>query len=322
MKQRDHSGLTDMKVRWSTRSDITPLRYPGGKRKLAPFIADLMLKAGVRPALFAEPFAGGAAVSISLLEAGHVDEIALNDLDPMVSSFWQTVFSSEAVMLAEMVRGCEASLKEWDRIKTSRPTDTTDLAFKCLYLNRTSFSGSLSKLAGPMGGRAQTSENTIGSRFNKDKIADRILELAQLRDRVRYIANESYSTFLSRASMSERTTVCYLDPPFFAKAERLYGHYFDQQGHETLAAVIDDLTCRWILSYDDHIEAERLYGSHAGFSKISLQYTARIDAARRSHGEVVVSDMIGELRRCGTMSTDAAMTVPVRSRHSQHRLMA
>ncbi len=56
-------------VHWATRSDISPLRYPGGKRKLAPFIADLIAKSNVRPELFVEPFAGGASVSVSLLEA-------------------------------------------------------------------------------------------------------------------------------------------------------------------------------------------------------------------------------------------------------------
>lgn len=309
-------------VRWSTRSDITPLRYPGGKRKLAPFIADMMMKADVRPTLFVEPFAGGAAVSVSLLEADYVDEIGLNDLDPLVSSFWQTVFSDKASQLADMVRDCEASLPEWDRIKSSRPTDTLGLAFKCIYLNRTSFSGSLSKLAGPMGGRAQTSENTIGSRFNKPKLASRIEELSQLRDRVRFVTNESYVTTLGHLSDRDQSTVCYLDPPFFAKAERLYGHYFNRDDHEALAEAISALSCHWILSYDDHEEAQRLYGCHAGFSKISLQYTARVDATRSSHREVVVSDMIGDLRGDGRLPGDETLVVPIRSRNAQHLLVA
>ena len=39
------------------RPDLSPLRYPGGKRKLAPMLADLILLSGRKPTLFIEPFA-------------------------------------------------------------------------------------------------------------------------------------------------------------------------------------------------------------------------------------------------------------------------
>jgi hypothetical protein len=88
------------RVPWCTRSDISPLRYPGGKRKLAPFIADLITRAGLEVELLVEPFAGGAAVAISLLESGHVQSIALADADPLVAAFWKTVFHRNLVVTA------------------------------------------------------------------------------------------------------------------------------------------------------------------------------------------------------------------------------
>lgn len=208
------------KVFWTTRSDVTPLRYPGGKRKLGPLVADLITRTGTNPALLAEPFAGGAAVSISLLEAGFAGEILLNDLDPLVAAFWSTVFSNECDALADMAENAIISVREWYRMKKLQPRTRMEAAFQCLYLNRTSFSGSLHKEAGPMGGRTQAKGDLIGSRFNREKIAARIRELGMLRDRVRAVSCGSYREVI--AAYDQRDTFWYLDPPFFSKADRLY----------------------------------------------------------------------------------------------------
>src|SRR2546430_5251886 len=59
----------------------TPLRYPGGKQKLAPFFAEVIRRNDMEGAEYAEPFAGGAGVGIELLFADIVSRIHLNDLD-------------------------------------------------------------------------------------------------------------------------------------------------------------------------------------------------------------------------------------------------
>ena len=68
-------------------SILSPLRYPGAKRRLSGYIAEAFRLNGARPALFVEPFAGGASVALQLLEDDLVDEIALGDRDPLVASF-------------------------------------------------------------------------------------------------------------------------------------------------------------------------------------------------------------------------------------------
>jgi hypothetical protein len=45
-------------------SILSPLRYPGGKRQLAGYIAATIRLNGLRPKLFVEPFAGGASVAL------------------------------------------------------------------------------------------------------------------------------------------------------------------------------------------------------------------------------------------------------------------
>ena len=44
----------------------TPLRYPGGKRRLATVIMRLLDANGLKDIHYAEPYAGGAAVALAL----------------------------------------------------------------------------------------------------------------------------------------------------------------------------------------------------------------------------------------------------------------
>lgn len=311
-KQADIYGTA---VPWCTRSDVSPLRYPGGKRKLAPFIADLIARANLDIDLFVEPFAGGGAVSISLLESGYVKSIALADADPLVAAFWSVVFSAQAPRLANMVYDADVTLEEWQRQKTLKPRTNIQSAFKCLFLNRTSFSGALMPRTGPIGGMSQSGEYKIGCRFNREKLANRILELQKLSDKVAFVRSGSYRKILRdvRATRLFRNApesiLWYLDPPFFEKADRLYRYSFDAEQHDVLAHDMESIPGHWILSYDDHKEARKKYGSHPGFARVNLQYSARIDAHERLvASEVIVSDIIAKLRKSGTLQ-DAGVVI-------------
>lgn len=288
------------------RRDVSPLRYPGGKRRLAPFVAGLVERAGTAGGLFVEPFAGGAAVALSLLEAGVVGEIALGDRDPHVSAFWTVVFSPQAPLLAEMAATAELTLAEWKHQKRSRPDGLLGQAFRCLYLNRTSFSGSIMDYAGPIGGMSQSGPYVVGSRFNREAVARRILELNALSDRVRFVERgcwRSTAERLSREAGNARL-FWYLDPPYFAKARRLYQHSFGREDHEALAAAVESLPGSFLLSYDDHPEAVRLYGAHPGFARVEMLYSARVEAGERKKTEIAVSDVIARLRAAGDKSYD------------------
>lgn len=59
--------------------NYSPLRYPGGKSRLAPFISLLIQKSKIETPIYVEPFAGGAGVALSLLLNSAVDEIVITD---------------------------------------------------------------------------------------------------------------------------------------------------------------------------------------------------------------------------------------------------
>ena len=65
----------------------SPLRYPGGKNRLARFVASVCEKNGME-GHYMEPYAGGPSVALYLLLNRYVREIIINDLDRSVYAFW------------------------------------------------------------------------------------------------------------------------------------------------------------------------------------------------------------------------------------------
>lgn len=247
------------------------LRYPGSKARLARFIAKSILLNDLKRPIFVEPFCGGSSVSIALLDFDIVDEVVINDIDPLVASLWKCVFSKKnSQWLAEAVLSVPLTLEFWEYQKNIKPDNVREMALKCLYLNRTSFSGVLNKSAGPIGGRSQ-SKWTVGCRFNREKIATRITELAKLSCRVKSINNLPWQMVCKKWAKNNNTLI-YLDPPFYNKANRLYRYYFDKNDHQQLHQYLMTLQSPWMLSYDNTSEILELY-NHKGLNSRIIDNT-------------------------------------------------
>lgn len=58
--------------------NVTPLRYPGGKSKMTPFIKELLsINYMTDDVTYVEPFAGGAGIALNLLINENVKEIVI-----------------------------------------------------------------------------------------------------------------------------------------------------------------------------------------------------------------------------------------------------
>ncbi|EKN6412671.1 DNA adenine methylase, partial [Yersinia enterocolitica] len=71
----------------------TPLRYPGGKGKLAYYLKGLIKHNALLDCHYIEPFAGGAGVALELLMQEYVRKITINDIDPAIYAFWYSVLN-------------------------------------------------------------------------------------------------------------------------------------------------------------------------------------------------------------------------------------
>jgi DNA adenine methylase len=258
---------------------LSPLRYPGGKRKLVSHLATGLDRLGIASVdRIIEPFTGGAAMSIAMVEAKLAKEAVLNDLDPLVAAFWSVVFSDRFQDLSDRVLDAKVSLAEWEKQRSSASVDPVDMAFKCLFLNRTSFSGSLNSRAGPLGGKAQSGPNLITCRWNADELSARIWSLGLLRGRIR-VYNRDFRSLIKiyRSAHTRRkgfNALWYFDPPFFHKADKLYRYWFEAKDHIALKRSLDDLNEMWVLSYDYCPEARLMYRDHPGRGAVDMRYTA------------------------------------------------
>lgn len=263
----------------------SPLRYPGAKSGLAAIIAKLVSESSKsigRPELFVEPFAGGASTALRLAGSGVATRILLADADPLVTRFWQ-VAAADTDWLIDRMWDEPVTLDRWDYWRSWTPTDPRerDVAVKCLFLNRTTFSGILHGRAGPIGGRTQTSRYKIDCRFSKEALAARLRLIGDL-----YKSGRLVDVWCKdwRATLRDvvewypqlipNRVVAYLDPPYWSKSPKLYGRSFDPDGgyspreppdnhsdwraglaHYRLAEYLRRRAqLRWILSYDNFPE--------------------------------------------------------------------
>jgi DNA adenine methylase len=271
---------------------VSPLRYPGGKAFLAPYVESILLQNELRPKVFVEPFAGGASVSLWMLGRDLVDKIALYDIDPLVAGFWWTVFNRKSD-LSRRVETEPVDISNWNRLKQQRINGHSSNAWKCLFLNRTSFSGILAPSSGPIGGKSQTSAYRLDCRYYKETILGRIDELWRFRDRVYDVDTKTYSETLKMFERKTKLEPCfYFDPPFFHKADKLYNYFFAKEEHEIFLQRIRKLPIPWVLSYDYCSEVIVLLRRlKLKYRLVPVSYTASSKTAIEPKMEIVSSNL-------------------------------
>lgn len=260
---------------------LSPLRYPGSKRRLAPYIAHALELNDLEPQLFIEPFAGGASVALQLLTEERVDEVGLADADPLVAAFWQTVFRDTDWLVAR-VHSIRVTLRNWRHFRRAGARSRRERAIACLFLNRTSFSGIMAPDAGPIGGYEQTSEYTLDCRFPRERLIERIRSIAALRDRVAFVWSCSWEDTLARAQQVQRAlrlrsrdVFYYFDPPFFEKADSLYAKWFTDDDHVAFRdGVLRLRGAKWLISYDVAPRVHELYGDRVSRLTVEQLYSA------------------------------------------------
>ncbi len=271
---------------------LSPLRYPGGKRRLMPYVAAALAANDLEPDLFVEPFAGGASVALELLATGRVRKIGLAERDPYVASFWHTVFF-DSDWLCRQVEQIEVTLDTWKRMKTTRFRARRQQALACLFLNRTSFNGTLHHRAGPIGGHKQVGDYTLDCRFPRKRLVRRIRTCASLAEdgRVAFVREADALEVIRDAQQSLRreNVFLYLDPPFWTKANRLYRFSFSVADHTRLASALRNLKIPYLLSYDAAPEIEELYSGNGCLrQRVELLYTA---TQRTAEQELVITNL-------------------------------
>jgi DNA adenine methylase len=261
----------------------SPLRYPGGKRKLANFLALVFRSNDLLDGEYAEAYCGGGAVALSLLYGDYAERIHLNDLDRGIHAFW-IACRDRTDDLCRLVRDAKLDLTEWERqraIYLANAPDPLDLAFATLYLNRTNRSGVIT--GGIIGGKEQGGTWKLDARFKADDLIRRIERIGRWRSRI-VIYNLDGAVFLREvASKLPPRSLVYLDPPYYVKGqEMLYANYYGPEDHAVIAGIVRELPVPWVVSYDDHPDIRALYRRCQ-----TLTYDISYSASRRYRGREI-----------------------------------
>ncbi|ELA9325552.1 DNA adenine methylase [Vibrio parahaemolyticus] len=266
----------------------SPLRYPGGKSKLTAYVVETLKLNGLEGGTYVEPFAGGCAIAWYLLLEKHVHSVWINDLDPAIHAFWFSVLN-RTDELCQLIIDTEVTIEEWHRQKaiyTNDRTNSLQLGFATLFLNRTNRSGIIK--AGVIGGLEQNGNYLLDCRFNKVRLVEQIRSISEYKDNI-VLTNLDATQFIDEYLFSiEGPCLVNIDPPYYVKGKGLYQNFFEHDDHYRLFRSVRNIQHPWIVTYDNTPE---ICGIYAEFEpqEFGLTYTAQ---TKRKGSEVIIHSPI------------------------------
>lgn len=237
----------------------SPLRYPGGKNCIFPFVSKLFYENDLIGASYAEPYAGGSGLALRLLFEGYVDHIYINDLDKSIYAFWISIINRPDEF-CKWIEEVEISITNWKKYKAIQksPGDINyfELAKAVFFLNRTNISGVIK--GGVIGGLEQKGKYKIDARFNKKELINRIQKIAGIKERIS-VSNLDGLSFINKLNKKKKDIFIYLDPPYYQKGADLYMNFYSKEDHKNLALFVHKMNKKWMVSYDNHEFILNLY---------------------------------------------------------------
>ncbi|MGH7242362.1 MAG: DNA adenine methylase [Phycisphaerales bacterium] len=261
----------------SDTQHASPLRYPGGKGRLAPFLIEVLKANGLKRPHYVEPYAGGAGAALHLLFDEYVETITINDADDCIRCMWFAITHHNERFL-EAIQNVPVSIRQWTkqrRIYKARDTSKPfELGFATFFLNRTSRSG-IVRDGGPIGGHDQTGRFLVDARFYRDSLCERIERIGRYRHRI-LVTNRDGLSLLRQLNRRRHAipTFAFIDPPYFVKGAQLYMNAFKPEQHEALAGFLTaPVGFSWVMTYDNVPAIRKLY-SGMNTTAFDLSYSA------------------------------------------------
>jgi DNA adenine methylase len=237
----------------------SPLRYPGGKARIFPFVAKLFYENDLVGSSYAEPYAGGCGLALKLLFGEFVNKIYINDLDRAIFAFWKSVISSPEE-LCRWIGDVKLDIPTWRKYKhvylNRDKFSDLELAKATFYLNRTNVSGVIT--GGMIGGLAQESKYGMDARFYRGESIEKIERVAAMGERI-CVSNLDGIAFVRKMDRRRENIFIYLDPPYVNKASELYMNHYSHEDHKRLSRFVNNMKKPWMISYDENDFILKLY---------------------------------------------------------------
>jgi DNA adenine methylase len=255
----------------------TPLRYPGGKARFAPLIAEVIKTSNLTGGHYLEPYAGGAGVALSPLVDNVVEHVHINDADPAIAAFWR-VATKKTDQLVAMVGSEPITMEAWHYWRSvmlgQKSGSELERGFATLFMNRTNRSGILK--GGVIGGKEQSGSYKINARFMRDELCSRLERIGNHTDGIHVYEEDAHHLLLRCHQFLPVQSLVYLDPPYYVKGSGLYRNFYQHDDHVRIAKLLGSARFRrpWVVSYDNAEEIKEMY-AYAEPHAYGLNYTAQ-----------------------------------------------
>ncbi|XOB66216.1 DNA adenine methylase [Deferribacteres bacterium DY0037] len=263
----------------------SPLRYPGGKTKLAKFVGQIIEKNKLIGGEYVEPYAGGAGVALYLLLNDKVSSIVINDADPVIYAFWWNVLYNTDSFIQEILQ-CNVNIDNWylqKKILNDPSSSKEQLGFATFFLNRTNISGVIK--GGCIGGIEQKGKYKIDARFNKTDLVERIRRIGEYRDSI-LLYNMDALDLLDHIRVDlTQSSLVYLDPPYYVKGSELYRNFYEHGDHAEIAKKVQTINTPWLVSYDNVEQIKMLYAEQ---EQLDFYLNYSTNKERRKGAEILI----------------------------------
>jgi DNA adenine methylase len=258
----------------------SPFRYPGGKTWLVPYVRKWLASLSPRPTEFAEPFAGGAIVGLSVLFDGLVDRLTLVEKDADVASVWRVILNGKGNALAERILNFQVTPESVKAVLSEKPDTLFDRAFATIVRNRVQRGGILAPGASVM----KLGENGRGllSRWYPETLKKRILDIIEIRKRICFSCADGLKLLQENRQKSKLAWL--IDPPYTVAGRRLYVH--SVVDHDLIFSLAAQLRGQFLMTYDNVPIVRRMAKRH-GFDTQEV-------AMKNTHHAVMGELLIGK----------------------------
>ena len=224
----------------------TPLRYPGGKSRAVPKLANFIPNLDEYH-VYREPFLGGGSVALWVTQKYPNIRVWVNDLYEPLTNFWKTLQDDGDKLQRKLMelksrypdqgsaRGLFLEAKE---VINDREKSHLERAVGFYVANKCSFSGLTES--------SSFSKQASDSNFSMRGIEK--LKFYSYAIRNWTITNYDYAALLD----DNRQAFVYLDPPYDIK-DNLYGKKGNMHrgfDHDKFAHICDNYVCRQLVSYN------------------------------------------------------------------------
>lgn len=260
----------------------SPLRYPGGKGKVADYFKQIFKDNLLYDGVYIEPYAGGASVALSLLFNEYASKIIINDIDRSIFAFWHSVLNKPEEF-CKLINDTPVNMETWHKQKEIQKNKAKfgllKVGFATFFLNRTNRSGILN--AGVIGGQDQSGNWKIDARFNKKDLINRIQKIASYCKKIELHNSDAVELVKTLKKTLPKKSLFYFDPPYYVKGKDLYLNYYEDNDHLQIATEISKLNKqKWIVTYDCVPSIKNLYTDFR-----QVKYSLNYSAAQASKGE-------------------------------------